>query len=316
MRPFALLFYLFCLAPGLSAATLDLDLGGGPNTGTLGLGVSGDLDETGTWELAANAAVDNVTRTAAPSQTTSGGLNLSYTGDGAWSGDLGLDGANDKTNKITDLGPVANLSWTLRAGGASEDDEGDAEGDESASDTAELLTLTLGLGVHFYNVDLGANTLVAVGPRGRVFSTTVKGQFKTTQVSPSLTLQVPLFGGHVTPSLSYTRYSYSQDVQQVAAALEQRFLLGPGAGRVSSLMGSFYTQSFGAGLALRLPGSLTLSGGGARQQLAADDSWTSSADAALAWRASSTWKFRLGWSASIDQDTANSTYSAGTSVSF
>jgi hypothetical protein len=122
-----------------------------------------------------------------------------------------------------------------------------------------------------------------------------------TQLSPNLGLELPLFGGHVIPSLTYTKYYYSPKPNLVAEELEQDELLGPGAGRVYNLASQIYWQEWNFGLSLDLPWDLTLSGAWIHAELVSSSEWQDMPSLTLAAKFGEHWSAHVAWSTVIVQ---------------
>jgi hypothetical protein len=278
------------LAGPLGAASVDLRLGAGPYTGLAGLAASVDLGSSGRWSLDGDVNVNTVTRTAVPDQSTDAALKLGFQGR-ALNGSLGLDGYTDTRSAVSMGGLTLGGGWTWhRPGGRDDADPG-----------AERLAVGLELGLHTYKVDLGGNTRLAYVEGGQSLPVNAKGELNLTQLAPGLSVELPLFGGALNPSASYTRYFYSSDATLVADEVEQGVLLGPGAGRVQSAVAQFYRQAWSLGLSAPLPWSLSLSATWARQQLVSSGGWMDTPNATLAAELGQHWDAHLTWSATIDQ---------------
>lgn len=291
MTRLALSAALLCLfASRLAGDSVDLRLGAGPDSGLAGAAFSTAMEKDGSLSMDGNLDFNTITHTAKPDETTDASLKLLWNGKQAWSGLLSLDGTDDTRNATSSGGGTLTATWTLRQ----------RDGGEKAEDAgAEVLALTFGAGLHDYKVDLGGDTVLAYTQSGQSLDVDKKGILTLPQFTPTLGLEVPFMDGRLTPSLTYTYYRYADSPTLVANVVEQEVLLGPGAGRVYSLVAQFYRQSWNWGLALDLPWDLVLTASWTHSELVTGSQWQDMPSLNLAALFGEHWTAHLAWSSVI-----------------
>lgn len=278
--------------------------------GSLGLGatVDADLDKDGDWSLSAAYDYSSLTQTSAPSRSNAASLILQRQAGLAWGFKGGIDYSNDDINRILFAGPDLGLIYTRYAGPSR---GGDDEGPE------ELWSLTVAAPIHGYSVDLGANAILARTKAGVPYAVVNNhGTLALTQFYPNLSLEVPLWNGRLTPSLSYGYQYYDKNPAVVAAVISQRLVRGNGSLRVGDLASTLNTDVWNAGLSALLPWDLTLAGSIGEAHLVYPDSWSLNADASLAAKPFSFLRVRLGWSDGIQDGSNTIGYDASMTASY
>jgi hypothetical protein len=282
---------LMLWAASLAAAdSLDFKLGAGPDSKLAGAAFSAAMDKDNTLSLDGNIDFNTITHTAKPDETTDASLKLDWSGKEAWSGVASIDGTDDTRNATTSGGVTLSGTWTLRRpGDAGQADEGNSE----------ILALTLGAGLSDYKVDLAGNSVLAYTQSGKGYTVDHKGILTLPQFAPSLGVEVPLFDGTLTPSVTYTYDHYGANPKAVANVLEQQVLLGPGAGRVYSLVTQIYRQSWNWQLALNLPWNLILTGTWVHSELVTGSVWQDMPSISLAATFGEHWSGHVTWSSIV-----------------
>ncbi|HXC62709.1 MAG TPA: hypothetical protein VNZ67_00045, partial [bacterium] len=230
-----------------------------------------------------------VTKTALPGTTEAGSLELARDGR-AVSWKLGGFYGNDHVNLVTDLEPLAGLTYTQRHGRA------DADGERP-----ELFSVALDAGLHFYQVDMGDNTLVASAVPGQLpFRVNKHTLVELQEFAPTLTVEAPFFHGAGDLAWSGGRNGFSKDPALVASVIEDRYDLGPGQGRINGLLGTLYDRWWSLAWTQAIGGRLTVDLSGGQDQLASSGDWINAYEAGLKGLFGEHWSARLALSAQVD----------------
>jgi len=299
------------------AADLGVIAGGGDGTsqtevsGTLDFGVSNGETMFGSSrkdpQKDFTASLDYVhlyTNSSSLSRTDQITGGLSHTiNHGVWEVRGNATAWKDSINLINYIGPSIGLTYTWK--------KGQSEGEEGT----DVLSIAQDDEVLFYGTDISESsaTIKIGGKEFKIPPKTVKERL--TQIHPSLRLDLFLFDGMVSPFVSVGYYFYSQDPAKIEN-LAGRPIFSPSSGRINSLTGGFLKKSGSTGLSLSLPKNVECVFTYGRDQIATDNSWTTTYEVTLTHTFFEHYKLKAEWSQTIQSGIATNLYLGGLSYLF
>ncbi len=271
-----------------------------------------DLDKDAVWNTGLDYSYGNSTDSTTPSITNQITLSLTRSVEETWEYESSATYSADTTNGIYFAGPSLEVSYTANKSSAKDDEN-------LLSDDAddELWSCSLTGNIYGYQANVGQYSATGLNKKGLDYTYMEgTGVLYDTQFNPRLDLEVPLWAGLLTPSVSYSHYFYSSDPAVIAGIINKRFSSSPAAAQINNLVGRLYYNSWQGVLMAELPWNIMVDGNYGQQELVSPDTWISSYGADFAVKFLDKLRAKLSFSETDQTGTFQDVYSAGLTYTF